>query len=618
MKNRNWFLLSVLLLMAAALLLRQSEQRQLRDRIHGLSAPGAPAHGGAMVPPIAHAPAPAPVPEPSTANVTSLGDDRQFPFRVRNTRTPAAELFRSETAVLLRNALVETREPMSLNIPAHLRAQGDPGSWVVQARGIIDDQFRAVLRGVGAEIVSYVPNNAFLVRASANDAQQLRASRRVQSVLPFEPFYKLDQQLLPLAVRREAMPAGRWLNVVLFNGAEANGLAALRSLGADVKGEQRFPFGRVVTIAPPADSLVALAQMPAVQNIEAYQRPVLLNDLSRVRLDVSTNTTDLIGTAGANWLNLRGNNVTVGIVGSGVDTGHAQLAGRTFVNAASPASDVNGHETFMAGVIAALDSTAPAATNGSIAGSTYRGIAPGALVYPLSLYTGGFTNFGHEFLITNAAAVPGVAIVNNSWGYLNPAYDIYAAIYDIAARDSDPARTNDQPLTYVFAAGNIGGGNSGGLGGAADTIVSPATAKNVITVGATEQFRLLVNTNDPLSIARTDSDSQVLDTSSRGNVGVGLESTSGRFKPDLVAPGSYDVSLRSATFTTPTDADNQLGSSSSFRYESGTSVAAAKVSGLLALMQEFFAVNYTRTNKPSFNKALLINRARSASPAYDL
>jgi|GEM_PF-1327090 len=620
MKNRNWFLLSLLLLMAAALLLRQGEQRRLREQIHGPAAPAAAHRTDAGDRETRRAPAPPPArvaPEPATAHLTSLGDDRQFPFRVSNSRQAAAGLFRSETAVLLRNALVETREPVRLNIPAHLRAQGDPGSYVVQARGTIDDRFRAVLRGVGAELVSYVPNNAFLVRASANDARQLRLSPQVRSVLPFEPFYKLDHQLLPLAVRREAMPAGRWLNVVLFNGAQEQGLAGLRALGADVKGEQRFPFGHVVTIAPPADSLVALAQMPAVQNIEAYQRPVLLNDLSRVRLDVSTNTTDPIAIAGANWLNLRGNNVTVSIVGSGVDTGHPQLAGRTFVNAASPTADTNGHETFMAGVIAALDSTTPAATNGSIAGGTYRGIAPGALVYPLSLYDGGFTNLGHEFLITNAAAVPGIAIVNNSWGYLNPAYDLYAAIYDEATRDSDPARTNDQPLTYVFAAGNIGGGNSGGLGGAADTIVSPATAKNVITVGATEQFRMLLNTNDPLSIARTDSDSQVLDTSSRGNVGVGLESTSGRFKPDLVAHGSYDVSLRSATFTTPTDADNQLGSSS-FRYESGTSVAAAKVSGLLALMQEFFAVNYSRTNKPSFNKALLINRARSASLAYDL
>ncbi|MEN9572384.1 MAG: hypothetical protein RL514_239 [Verrucomicrobiota bacterium] len=621
MKSRYWFLLSLLLLVAAGWFWHLGEQRRLRDQ----PAPGgtnAPAQVSALerflrLPSVLTGrpvPREVKVASPKPPELLSLTSDPRFPFRLRNSQKPLTELFASETAVLLRNAFVETLEPTHLNIPAHLRSAGEPGSYVVQARGLIDANFRAVLRGAGAEIVSYVPNNAYLVRGSAALAQQLRTSPRIQSVLPFEPYYKLDQQLLPLAVRQEALPAGRWLNLVLFTGTEEKALAELQSLGAEVKGEQRFPFGHIVTIAPPADSLVALAQMPAVQNIEAYQRPVMLNDLSRVRLDVSTNTTD---TAPAgNWLGLRGNNVFVAVVGSGVDTGHPQLAGRTFLNAASPLTDTNGHETFMAGVIAALDSTAPNPVNGSIAGASYRGIAPGAVIYPLSLYDTNFTTLGHEFLITNAATATNIFIVNNSWGYPTPAYDIYSAIYDAAVRDGNPSRTNDQPMMHVFAAGNIGAGNSGGLGGAADSIVSPATLKNGITVGATEQFRLVSSTNDPLSASRSDSDSQVLDISSRGNVGVGLEGPAGRVKPDLVAPGGYDVSLRSATFTNITDADNQLGSSQ-FRYESGTSVAAAKVSGLLALMQEFFSVNYSRTNKPALNKALLINRARTASLAYD-
>ena len=621
MKNRNWFLVGLLLLGAAALMLRQGEQRRLRELISpdtnftsarvGLwerLTNRQPAVPSAVQP--AAVPA-APVPP---AKVTALSDDRRFPFRVRNTIKPDAELFRSETAVLLRNALVETLEPVRLNIPEHLRAKTDPGSYLVQARGAVDDNFRAVLRGAGAEIVSYVPNNAFLVRASAGVAQQLQRARHVQSVLPFEPFYKLDMQLLPLAVRQEALPAGRWLNLVVFAGTQDKAVADLRALGAEVKGQQRFPFGHVVTIAPAANSLVALAQMSAVQNIEAYQSPVLLNDLARVRLDVSTDTTT--PSPGGNWLSLSGNGVTVGLVGSGLDLGHPSLAGRTYVDGNSPATDTNGHETFMGGVIAGNDSTAPTGS-GSIAGASYRGLAPSAKLYPMSLFDGPFTNYGHEFLITNASVASNIFIVNNSWGYPIPAYDIYSALYDEAIRDSNPSRTNDQPMTHVFAAGNLGGGNSGGLGGAADSILSPATAKNVITVGALEQFRLIVATNDPLSVAHTDSDNQVLDTSSRGNVGVGLEGPAGRFKPDVVAPGSYVVSARASTFTNVTDADNQLGASQ-FRYESGSSVAAAQVSGLLALMQEYFGVNYTRTNKPAMNKALLINRARTASPVYDV
>src|SRR6266496_3849142 len=48
-----------------------------------------------------------------------------------------------------------------------------------------------------------------------------------------------------------------------------------------------------------------------------------------------------------------------------------------------------------------------------------------------------------------------------------------------------------------------------------------------------------------------------------------------------------------------------------YRYESGTSQSAAAVSGLLALMQEYFTARLGRTNSPALMKALLINGART-------
>lgn len=630
MKSRPWFLISLLLLVAAALCWRQGERlrqrEQPRDDATNTTAQPTVWERFTRLPYVLTG---RPVPRPSAATAAkppellSLSRDPRLPFRLRNSDKREAELFRSETAVLLRNALVETTAPLDLRIPEHLRAAEEPGSWLVQARGTIDQKFRDVLRGAGAEIVSYVPNNAYLVRGSANLAHQLRVSPRVQSVLPFEPYYKLDMTLLPLAVRRDPMPAGRWLNVVLFAGTLDQAKADLRALGAEVKSEQRFPFGHVVTIAPPADSLVALARMPAVQNIEVWHSPVLANDLSRVRLDVSTSTT--ASAPGGNWLNLTGNGVFVGLIDSGVDLAHGQLAGRTFTNAASPGIDVDGHGTHVAGVIAANDAADPGAASGSLVGATYRGIAPGARVYPLSLYSTDYTNYANPWLITNAALATNIFIVNNSWGYPVTAYDINSALFDEAVRDSVPFRTNDQPVTHVFAVGNSGGANSGGTGGNADSINSPGNGKNVLSVGATEQFRLVSNsvvstnfgTNDPIATAHSDSADQVADFSARGNVGVGVEGPSGRMKPDLVAPGDYVVSLRASTFTNVQESDLTLGSA--WRYERGTSVAAGKVSGLLALVQEFFSVNFGRPNglKPSLNKALLINRARSLNGVYD-
>src|SRR5207244_9597568 len=80
-------------------------------------------------------------------------------YRLSNTAKSMDELSRMDAAILLRNAVIDTSLPVNLPIPAHLRAQGDPGSYVVQARGPLTDAYRALLRQAGAEIVSYVPNN---------------------------------------------------------------------------------------------------------------------------------------------------------------------------------------------------------------------------------------------------------------------------------------------------------------------------------------------------------------------------------------------------------------------------------------------------------------------------
>ena len=103
------------------------------------------------------------------------------------------------------------------------------------------------------------------------------------------------------------------------------------------------------------------------------------------------------------------------------------------------------------------------------------------------------------------------------------------------------------------------------------TVISPATAKNVISVGAIESARGLTNgivvtnivtddlgmtvtnvSTNQLFFGATDSDNQVASFSSRGNIAPGLEGTFGRFKPDVVAPGSFIISARSKDWTDPT------------------------------------------------------------------
>ena len=183
MKSRYWFLISLLLLGAAALCWQHGDRVRLRDQPRDVATnatakptvwerftrlPGVLAGRTAPRDPVATA-------APALPELLSLSRDPRLPFRLRNSQKPDAAFFRIETAVLLRNALVETQEPLEMKMPAHLRAGEEPGSWLVQARGTIDQGFRDVLRGAGAEIVSYVPNNAYLVRVPAAGAQRLAA-----------------------------------------------------------------------------------------------------------------------------------------------------------------------------------------------------------------------------------------------------------------------------------------------------------------------------------------------------------------------------------------------------------------------------------------------------------
>ncbi|HXT39183.1 MAG TPA: S8 family serine peptidase, partial [Candidatus Angelobacter sp.] len=520
-----------------------------------------------------------------------------------------------------------------------LRAKGDPGSYVVQSRGPLDGAFYTSLRNAGAEFVSYIPNNAGLVRVSADGARQLAALPGIRAVMSYEPYYKLAQPLLALAMQNQSLPLDRSLNVTFFPGAKDAALPALRDLGAEVIAEERTPFGQMVTINPHPDSLVTLAQLQGVERIEPANRRTLLNDLSRVRTGVSEDAVTPL-----NYLGLTGTNVTVNINDTGVDQSHPDLAGRVFfsstdTNLSVTQLDTDGHGTHVAGTIissgglsATVFDTLGNPPSGSVTNANFRGKAPAAnlFVLPIDLQVGpiisdsylqetaasnNFVGLGH----TNAF------VSNNSWSY-NGAfeYNSASASFDAAVRDAMPEITGSQPIVYVFAAGNSGFGSTNGTVGEPDSISAPATAKNVITVGAIESFRNITNetvingeTNAPF-LGYTDSDNQVAAFSSRGNVGIGTEGDFGRFKPDVVAPGTFVVSTLSLNMDASTIDPLIPSLGPYYRYETGTSMAAPSVSGILALMQEFFEQKLKRSFSPALMKALLINGARSVNPDYDL
>ncbi|MBI2947600.1 MAG: S8 family serine peptidase, partial [Verrucomicrobia bacterium] len=581
LESRTWFLLSLLLLAAAVFFWLYGNDYQARKSIQppqptnqqrqasSGASPSAPRYNFPLLTRLDSALA-AQI-APTAVRTTSAAPERKPPiqsgraaYRLSNTPKSAQELARSDTAILLRNAWIDTAQSVALPIPAHLRSSGDPGSYLVQARGPIRDEFRARLREADASIVSYIPNNTYLVRVSPEGAQRLKTWAGVRSVLPYEPYYKLENKLLILAVEQEPLPEARWLRLTLFPGERDSTLKAVQALGAELIAEEPSPFGPQLVIRPEPRSLPALAQLSSVHAIEVCHDRQLMNDKMRVRIGLATNTTTAV-----NYLGLTGSNIVVNINDSGTDASHPDLQGRVTVSEQRILTDTVGHGTHVAGIIAGngnQSATLPELPHGSVTNSNFRGVAPRARIFTMPIVFGPAVNpaVSDTYLQERAAATNffsfrrrSTLISNNSWNY-NGAneYDSSAARFDAATRDALPNVTNAQPTLFVVSGGNTGEGEDDGLGGLSSSVPSPATAKNIIAVGALESFRMITNqavvtnldltlsTNEPFALA-SDSDEQISAFSSRGNIEIGTEGDFGRFKPDVVAPGGFIVSLRS-------------------------------------------------------------------------
>lgn len=721
-RTRTWFVISVLCFLAAAIFWQLGERKAARDKsAREQAAPGSPTAPAGTVPATG---------APAVTNVTSQRTNSLGEHRLSNTAKDDEEMSRSEQALLLRNAVLDSGAPMNLAIPPHLRAQGDPESYIVQSRGVLTDGFRSQLSAAGAEIVAYVPNNAYLVLATAEAARQLAGLPGTQVVLPWEPFYKLDPPLLALATDQKPLPpVTPNVNLLIFPGRQETARQRLESMDVVILAEERSPFGVLMTVRPPRESLVALAQLPVVQSMEMFYRRKPANDLARERLNVTTNTV-----TAQSFRGLNGSGVLVNVNDTGVEGDHPDLEGRVF----GTVVDYDGHGTHVAGTIASSGASGPTIppklVAGSVSNANFRGMAPAASIYSLPINVGG-PLIGDVFLQEGAARTNAL-ISNNSWSYGNSdRYTLASASWDAAVRDALPGMEGSQSLIAVFAAGN-----SGGAG-----IDAPGTAKNVITVGALENARNVTNvvtrivdgeTNQSTPwLDLTDSNNEIAGFSGIGNVDRRREGAAGRFKPDLVAPGTFTVSTRSQNWVQPT---NRIGSISDtlpqvtlqpgqvrtfpidvpgnairmsiiltpptasqqtglppipihvqagsppippagfvntnravidpispvpefwyvavsnpgqqsvrfdfsyfitvtndigdepevffalnnelgphYRYESGTSMAAPAISGLLALMQQYFTQTLGITNSPALMKALLINGARTANTAYN-
>src|SRR5262249_52045279 len=113
----------------------------------------------------------------------------------------------------------------------------------------------------------------------------------------------------------------------------------------------------------------------------------------------------------------------------------------------------------------------------------------------------------------------------NSWGAISGnGYNTDSQSFDALTRDGCVSLAGNQDVTIVFSAGNSGPG--------ANTVHPPATAKNVISVGATENNRQ--TGTDGCGYGNTSPD-KVMD---RISCSSGAPCADQRKKPNIRAPGA--------------------------------------------------------------------------------
>ncbi|MEA3282212.1 MAG: S8 family serine peptidase [Euryarchaeota archaeon] len=310
-------------------------------------------------------------------------------------------------------------------------------------------------------------------------------------------------------------------------------LNTLNTLGARVK--YNYKTIDATALKMPAGNLNALAEVPGVEMIYLDREVHALLD---------TSVPVIRGGQAPSTFGVSGADVTIAVIDTGIDASHESLddpdddpatddekviAFEDFVNSQTDPYDNNGHGTQCAGIAA-----------GTGGDSDYVGVAPMSKLVGVKV----LDQYGHgsesdyiagiEWCVLNKD-VYGIDVISISWG-TDMNGDGMSPI-EIACDSAV-----DAGIVVCVAAGNLGPGSS--------TVGTPASAREMIAVGAIE---------DSMDIAYF---------SSRG------PTTDDRIKSDVCAVGA-DVTAPAAN------------SGGGYGTHSGTSMATPHVAGVAALLIEY-------------------------------
>jgi len=509
----------------------------------------------------------------------------------------------AETKLIrLRNERIATPDAPAFSpaaVPnATAQAQNISGLHLIQFRNHLTPSMRLAIEAHHVQLLKYVPDDAFIARLDNANPAAIRALPFVRWLGEYRADHKLDDRLIgPVGM---AGVGDINVTLMLAPGAPDVEQAGLRRVFSKLQQESHHRFGGVMRGRVARGRLQQLAQSPGVLWIEPGPRMKLVDEIA----------SELVGGVGLSESHktftqdygFDGRGVTVSVADSGLHSGntnfmHADLVGRVsaffFYGGLTDAMDEHSHGTHVTGIIAGNGATGEADEAGNRHG---LGVASGASIVAQRLFDGAGEYYAPPSfeVLTHDAVRAGAEIGSNSWGDdTQGRYDVSAAEFDALVRDADAETVGDQQYILEFSAGNAGPG--------AQTIGSPAVAKNVIASGAAQnnRFDFFIYEEGQEAMA---------DFSSRGPC------EDGRIKPDVVAPGTWIASLRS-----PFGDDNNAWAdiSPNYMYQGGTSQSGPHVSGAAAVFVQYYRQTFAiGTPSPALVKAALINSAVDMDDAF--
>lgn len=506
---------------------------------------------------------------------------------------------------------------------AQLAAGESSGLFIAQWKGAVREHEKEKLRALGLTFLSYIPDDAFLVKGDAAAAGRAAGLSFLRMVAPYAPAFKMEPELTKHGIFSFAEQTHASLQ--LAPGADLN------AVKAQLSGAQHVGEGLVVGRAS-VSTLHQLAARSDVIWIERYLpfRPMHLSgeDLG-VRSGAAAMATQTGYESGTRILNVdgmhargfNGQGQIVAVADTGLDTGDMgtlipDFQGQVKVGLAMGLGgkswgDPMMHGTHVAGSVLG---------NGASSNGRIRGAAFGARLVMEGMWSDIMNNIMPPSIpkLFEAAYKEGARIHSNSWGApsSNGRYDNWCVL-------TDTWLFQNQDFLALFASGNEGADlNKDGVIDQG-SVSSPGTSKNVLTVGASKNYlleggiqrtmrELRDGTNkwgvEPIASSRLSDDARGMAAfSSRG------PTMDGRLKPEVVAPGTNIVSARDRHPKADPATMSWGLYDEHYVFMGGTSMATPVAAGGVALIRQ----NLLRLMGRDTVSAALV-KATVANTAFDL